>query len=156
VPAESQKTSSRRWQRAGIAATGTVITLGICAALIPSGVLWPNRLFASNHATRGVDVSVYQGTIDWAVLSREDIDFAIIKATEGSGSQDSRFARTWSDARKTDVLVDMFGTPTPTIRSGFAQSRSPLGSPMAATGPSGSIHTGIVSAAMTAMNTSST
>jgi lysozyme len=85
-----------------------VLILGTCAALIVSGVLWPNRLFASNHATRGVDVSVYQGTIDWDVLSTEDIDFAIIKATEGSGSQDSRFDRNWADASATDLVIGAY------------------------------------------------
>lgn len=91
-----------------MSASVSVVVLGACTALIASGVLWPNRFFAGGHSTRGVDVSVYQGAIDWTVLSSEDIDFAIIKATEGSGAQDSRFARNWSGALETDLLVGAY------------------------------------------------
>lgn len=42
-----------------------------------------NTLFAKNFPVRGVDVSHYQGDIDWEVLQMQNIDFAYIKATEG-------------------------------------------------------------------------
>ena len=80
----------------------------VVAALIASGLVWPNRLFASGYSTRGVDVSAYQGEIDWAVLASEDIDFAIIKATEGSGSVDSEFAQNWAGASDTNLLVGAY------------------------------------------------
>ncbi len=91
-----------------MAAAGFLVVIATCVALIATGVIWPNRLFASSYATRGVDVSSYQGAIDWDELSSEDIDFAIIKATEGSGSQDERFAHNWSDAHGTGLLVGAY------------------------------------------------
>ena len=98
-----------RGRRGGAVALGTtVLAFGVAAALIASGVLWPNRLFAAGHGTRGIDVSAYQGAIDWAVLGAEDIDFAIVKATEGSGSQDSRFADNWSAAQETGLLLGAY------------------------------------------------
>ena len=98
--------SARKRRRTVAAAVlAVLLALATCAALIASGVLWPNRLFASGHSTRGVDVSSYQGTIDWPVLASEDIDFAMIKATEGSGTRDSRFDENWSGAGETDLLV---------------------------------------------------
>ncbi|WP_243152140.1 GH25 family lysozyme [Pseudoflavonifractor sp. 524-17] len=46
----------------------------------------------------GVDVSTYQGAVDWPVLAGQGVDFAFIKATEGSGLQDVRFSENWSGA----------------------------------------------------------
>ena len=40
---------------------------------------------------RGVDVSSYQGYIDWDEIEESDIDFAFIKATEGSTFRDKMF-----------------------------------------------------------------
>jgi len=37
---------------------------------------------------RGVDVSSYQGKIDWAVIANGNIQFCFIKATEGSSFVD--------------------------------------------------------------------
>ena len=36
----------------------------------------------------GVDVSSYQGDIDWQLLESQGVRFAFIKATEGSGHVD--------------------------------------------------------------------
>ena len=55
------------------------------------------------YPIRGVDVSYYQGEIDWQVLSGERIDFAFIKATEGSGHIDTKFEENWEQAGKTDL-----------------------------------------------------
>ncbi len=46
----------------------------------------------------GVDVSTYQGEVDWAVLAGQGVDFAFIKATEGSSLRDVRFAENWTGA----------------------------------------------------------
>lgn len=106
------RTSSRRgriaWWVAGGATGGVVLVLGVCAALVLSGVLWPNRIFASAFPVRGIDVSTFQGRIDWPELADQDIDFAFIKATEGSSDQDSRFAANWAAARKTRLIVGAY------------------------------------------------
>ncbi|WP_411699070.1 GH25 family lysozyme [Conyzicola sp.] len=110
MTAESPLPRRRRvGRRKAVAAVlAAVLVLATCAALIASGVLWPNRLFASGYSTRGVDVSSYQGTIDWPALASENIDFAIIKSTEGSSAVDSRFAENWSAAGDTDLLVGAY------------------------------------------------
>ena len=102
-----QRTGTCRRRVAVVVGAGVLI-VATAVALVASGVVWPNRLFAAAHTTRGVDVSSYQGTIDWPVLGSQNIDFAIIKATEGSGSQDSRFAENWSAAHDTDLLVGAY------------------------------------------------
>ena len=57
---------------------------------------------------RGVDVSSYQGKIDWEVLAENDISFAFIKATEGSSYIDRRFDKNIEGIRKTDLAVGAY------------------------------------------------
>ena len=86
-----------------------LVVLGLCAALVSTGVLWPNRIFAAAYPVHGVDVSSYQGRIDWDVLAGQHrIDFAFIKATEGSSDRDDRFTENWAAARKTDLVVGAY------------------------------------------------
>ncbi|MEZ0579770.1 GH25 family lysozyme [Nocardioides sp. MH1] len=89
---------------------------GLCAALVLvvlggltiHGTLWPNRLLAAHYDVRGVDVSHHQGPIDWEALAGDDVDFAYIKATEGSSHVDDRFAANWQDARDAGLVVGAY------------------------------------------------
>ena len=45
------------------------------------------------YPVHGIDVSKYQGDIDWHRVRASGIDFAFIKATEGGDHTDDRFAR---------------------------------------------------------------
>jgi lysozyme len=86
-----------------------VITL-IAAAIVlwERGILMPNGHLAEAYAVKGVDVSSYQGDIDWAVLSESGIRFAFIKATEGSGYVDPRFAENYKNAAETDLRIGAY------------------------------------------------
>ncbi len=46
----------------------------------------------------GVDVSKWQGEIDWTVLANR-VSFAFIKATQGTGYVDPQFQRNWAESR---------------------------------------------------------
>lgn len=67
-----------------------------------------NAFLASRYEMQGVDVSHYQGEIQWRELERQSIDFAYIKATEGSSSVDECFARNWREARETSLYVGAY------------------------------------------------
>ncbi len=73
------------------------------------GVLIYQKKITINHPSetdypiRGVDVSYYQGEIDWEILEGEGIDFAFIKATEGSSHIDIKFQENWENSGKTDL-----------------------------------------------------
>lgn len=54
---------------------------------------------AARYAVRGLDISHYQGVIDWTTLDAAAYDFIFIKASEGASLQDSLFAYNWSAAR---------------------------------------------------------
>lgn len=56
----------------------------------------------------GVDVSSYQGQVDWPVLAEEGVVFAFIKATEGSGLQDQRFQENWTNAQEAGIRVGAY------------------------------------------------
>jgi lysozyme len=60
------------------------------------------------YPIRGVDVSSYQGDIDWDVLAGQDISFAYIKATEGVGHVDKNFKTNWRHANKTSLRVGAY------------------------------------------------
>lgn len=85
--------------------TGSVITTGV---LFYHGILWFHNPSRSAYPVQGVDVSSYQGEIDWEVLSKQDISFAFMKATEGSGFQDPYFASNWENASKTDLRIGAY------------------------------------------------
>ena len=56
-----------------------------------------NHFFVGNM-TRGVDLSSYQGEVDFAKLKEQKIEFAYIKATEGSKHTDAHFVANWTKA----------------------------------------------------------
>ena len=88
----------------------SVITV-ICitaAALLYFGIMQINHPSKDKCPIGGVDVSEYQGDIDWSVLSNQDIDFAFIKATEGSTYTDEHFSENWENASKTDLRIGAY------------------------------------------------
>ncbi|XWN23718.1 MAG: GH25 family lysozyme [Roseibium sp.] len=56
-----------------------------------------------DYAVHGIDVSRWQGDIDWDEVKRSGVQFAWIKATEGGDHADPRFAQNWIAARKAGV-----------------------------------------------------
>lgn len=82
-----------------------IITLFL---LVFSGIILLNAPAAKNYSVRGVDVSAYQGDIDWQTLSNQDISFAFVKATEGSSFVDRKFAFNFSEAQKTELKVGVY------------------------------------------------
>lgn len=100
--------SSRRHSRVVVGIVAVVVALGVAAGAIHQGFLWPNRWFAASYDVRGVDVSHYQGTIDWPTLAAQDVDFAYIKATEGSGHTDERFAANWEGSLDAGLLTGAY------------------------------------------------
>ena len=57
----------------------------------------------SRYTIHGVDVSKYQGQIDWLAAAEGGTQFAWIKATEGADHMDENFSRNWQDAKEAGV-----------------------------------------------------
>lgn len=52
-----------------------------------------------SHAVHGVDVSRWQGQIDWTTLRQQGANFAYIKATDGGDHLDPMFRTNWKRAQ---------------------------------------------------------
>lgn len=78
--------------------------------LILSKKIRLNLLFINinKYEVTGVDVSHYQGDIDWDKMADSGIDFAYIKATEGSSHIDETFYQNWRDAARTDLYIGAY------------------------------------------------
>ncbi len=67
------------------------------------------------NITKGIDVSVWQGKIDWARVKRAGVDFAIIKAGQGKSVSsdakyfaDSRFEYNIKNAHESGIKVGVY------------------------------------------------
>ena len=55
------------------------------------------------YSTRGIDISHYQGKIDWDALKTDPVDFVYMKATEGNNYLDSEFKRNWKESARVGI-----------------------------------------------------
>lgn len=56
----------------------------------------------------GIDVSYWQGTIDWEAVAADGIDYAFIRATHGLGTIDTQFDANWAGARANGILRGVY------------------------------------------------
>lgn len=73
-----------------------------------NGIVMFNYPKEEKYEVRGIDVSAYQGDIDWKVLSEQGIQFAFIKATEGSSFVDEKFSVNYENAIKTNLKIGAY------------------------------------------------
>ncbi|MGI5959687.1 MAG: GH25 family lysozyme [Massiliimalia sp.] len=86
-----------------------ILSAGIIwAFLVFHGIILLNQPSEKEYPVRGVDLSSYQGTVDWEILASQNIDFAFFKATEGSSFVDPRFAYNYSQAPKQGISVGVY------------------------------------------------
>jgi len=61
-------------------------------------IFWLNTPSIKEYPVRGIDVSHYQGKIDWNPIG-VNYDFVFIKSTEGGDYVDSLFSQNWEGAK---------------------------------------------------------
>jgi lysozyme len=88
----------------------------LVAAALAVALLWcavflytvrPAWFVSRFYTVRGVDVSRYQGEIDWGWMSR-GLSFAFIKATEGASTIDPYFALNFENAAKAGLVTGAY------------------------------------------------
>ncbi|MBV8795476.1 MAG: glycosyl hydrolase family 25, partial [Hyphomicrobiales bacterium] len=102
--------------RTHISRTVSFLALALAAALSGCGGAGPidvaelprgmvNSKFPKPHdyPIHGIDVSKFQGDIDWNAVASSGVKFAWIKATEGGNRADARFQANWSGAKSAGV-----------------------------------------------------
>ncbi|MGH2641950.1 MAG: GH25 family lysozyme [Actinomycetota bacterium] len=87
----------RRWKQLLFAAalTATVVSTTVLAAPAVAGV-------------PGIDVSMYQGRIDWRAVATTPVRFAVLRATLGNEYRDGRYARNVAGARRNGLTVGAY------------------------------------------------
>lgn len=80
----------------------------------------------------GIDVSHYQGKVDWFTVAGSGVKFAFAKATEGNQRVDPTFATNWAQMREAGLVRGAyhFGRPgrdPETQAAHFASTVGPLG-----------------------------
>lgn len=61
------------------------------------------RQCADDATIRGIDVSYWQGTINWDRVAGDGVEFAFIRVSDGLRHVDTQFARNWSEAKRVGV-----------------------------------------------------
>lgn len=92
-----------------------VFVLVLCAII---AVVYVKDLFNKNEANRitvnsrdynGIDISKYQGNIDWGRVAKDPkIQFVYIKASEGASNVDSKYQRNISRAQSAGIKVGSY------------------------------------------------
>lgn len=84
-----------------IAIAGTFLFVAAFLALFfEEGYIRMNYPDKKKYPVRGIDISHHQESVDWALLKHANLDFALIKATEGGNHKDTKFPYYWEAAGK--------------------------------------------------------
>lgn len=87
-----------------IAIICTFLFVGAFLALFfEEGYIRMNYPDEKRYPVRGIDISHHQESVDWRILSRANLDFAFIKATEGGDHKDTKFPHYWEEAGKLGI-----------------------------------------------------
>src|SRR6202789_4301859 len=98
--------SLRRWLRFGlVAAFAAALTgcAGDVSAPLASLEFDPDLPKPTDYPIQGIDVSKYQGNIDWDAVKNSGVKFVWIKATEGGDRADERFEANWAGAKQVGI-----------------------------------------------------
>ncbi|MBU7597584.1 lysozyme [Streptomyces sp. P38-E01] len=77
---------------------------------------------ADTSGVQGIDVSHYQGAINWGQVKGAGIDFVWMKATEGTTFKDSRFNTNYPAAHSAGLIRGAYHFARPNSSSGAAQA----------------------------------
>lgn len=86
---------------------GLIVALFLALAICITTIKLSRRA-QEEFPVRGVDVSAYQGYIDWQEIEREGIDFAFVKASEGSSYRDKRARDNLENIKATDIAAGAY------------------------------------------------
>lgn len=98
------------------ARTSALILIGVTAAAIAAVMLSrvlhdsPRSVAVdrSVYPSRGIDISAHNGTIDFAAVAADSVEFAFIKASEGGDWRDSAFERNYRAAIDAGLKVGAY------------------------------------------------
>ena len=96
------------------------VTLAAAAAL--AGAAGPARAAPPGYPVSGVDVSAFQGQVDWAAVAAGGAKFAYLRASEQANVPDSSYAANMAGARANGLYVGAYHRARPDVSGGRAQA----------------------------------
>ncbi len=101
---------ARRLLRLAVTAVATLAVIGL--SVVP----------AEATTTAGVDVSHYQGTINWTSVKSSGIQFAYIKDTEGTSYKDPNFNTNYTNSYYAGLVRGAYHFARPDLSTGAYQA----------------------------------
>ncbi|GJE99572.1 glycoside hydrolase family 25 protein [Phanerochaete sordida] len=95
-----------------------VLALVLVAASIASAT----PVLEKRASVSGIDVSHYQGTINWNTVKSNGVQFVYIKATEGTGYKDPNFSNNYVGATNAGLIRGGYHFAHPDESSGATQA----------------------------------
>lgn len=96
---------------AGVLAVAAVVPQATNAAAAPA-----------DFPIKGLDVSAFQGSIDWAAVAGSGVRFAYIRASEQAGIADTTFAANYAGAKANGLYAGAYHRARPDVSGGKAQA----------------------------------
>jgi lysozyme len=62
------------------------------------------RVCSQGATTKGIDVSKYQGNVDWNRVKADGVEYAFIRVSDGSQFKDAKFARNWDGTKAAGIV----------------------------------------------------
>lgn len=72
------------------------------------------RWHESDKQIKGIDISHYQTVTDWGAVS-DQVDFVIIKATEGATWKDAKFNKYWQKSKRHNIIRGAYHFFSPNV-----------------------------------------
>lgn len=79
----------------------TGLAAGFLSAMAAEGEVGPAD---PSKVVPGIDVSHWQGTIDWDQVAASGMKYAFIRVSDGTGTLDSEFDRNWNESARVGML----------------------------------------------------
>jgi GH25 family lysozyme M1 (1,4-beta-N-acetylmuramidase) len=89
----------RRWKQVVFVGALSTIVVSTIAVAAPA---------VAGPKVPGIDVSTYQGRIDWRAVATTPVRFAVLRATLGNHYRDGRYARNVAGARRNGLTVGAY------------------------------------------------
>ncbi|KAJ7789395.1 glycoside hydrolase family 25 protein [Mycena olivaceomarginata] len=100
-----------------------ILLFSSAGPLLCNGAALVFRDLAERAQPKGIDVSHFLATVDWAKVEASGVSFVYIKATEGTTFQDPTFSSKYSGATKAGLIRGGYHFAHPGSSSGAAQAK---------------------------------
>src|SRR5690242_6926595 len=100
---------------------GLLAGLSTAVAALAFAVLVTVPAEAAPNGLPGLDVSGYQGNVNWTAVANGGAKFAFVKATEGTGYQNAYFAQQYVGSYNAGLIRGAYHFALPDRSSGATQ-----------------------------------